>query len=522
MQESIYHASEKKNFPSIVLDIYIFLVGVGVPLVVRNRYFDIFVFKYYYYCFCTITMLVVLLAYSLTSGRTVTGMYLKEFNIKGFLKKLTIMDYSVITYLLVAVVSTVTSDYLYEAFWGNEGRLTGLFLMIWYAVSYFCISRFSKFKKWHIDLILGAGILVCLLGITDYFRMDIFRFKIVMAPEERDIFTSTIGNINIYTAYVGMIVSIATVLFTMTEQRRAMGLYCVCMVIGFFAIIMGVSDNAYLSLGALFAFLPLVLFKRKGGVFKYCTVLAAFFSVIQCIDWVNNYFGNRVLGIDSVFDLIIKFRALHYLVFALWGVILIWYFIKQKKITEKENHGKIFRNIWIFIIAAVFFVLLYLLYDCNINGNSDKYGSLRNYFLFNDDWGTHRGYIWRNAMEHFGKFSPWKKLVGYGPETFGLLIRKATAYNPYNQIFDSAHNEYLHLLITVGIAGLIAYLIFIGAYIKKCFSYRKVNPYIIAMNFAVICYSTQAFVNLNLPIVTPVFWLFLGMGASKSLENTLR
>lgn len=43
-----------------------------------------------------------------------------------------------------------------------------------------------------------------------------------------------------------------------------------------------------------------------------------------------------------------------------------------------------------------------------------------------------------------------KKLLGYGPETFGILMLQKTARSPYKQVFDNAHNEYLHLLITVG------------------------------------------------------------------------
>jgi hypothetical protein len=519
MQENICRDSEKKSFPSIVLGIYVFLVGIGVPLVVRDRYFDILVFKYYYYCVCTIIMLVILLVYTLTAGRADTKIYFKEFKIKKFFEKLTIMDFAAIIYLLIAIASTVSSDYLYEAFWGNEGRFTGLFLMIWYVVSYFCVSRLWKFKSWYIDMILVAGIFVCLFGITDYFKLDIFQFKIAMVPEQRTIFTSTIGNINTYTAYVGIITAIATVLFTTDRKIKNMLWHYFCMVISFFAIIMGVSDNAYLSLGALFGFLPLYLFKNKNGIQRYVIVLATFFSVIQCIDWINSYFGESVLGIESAFDVIIRFQGLPFLVMGLWGIVILWYFITYRKKHEFKEFGNLFRYLWMVFLSLITLIVLYALYDCNIAGNVSRYGGLSSYFLFNDDWGTARGYIWRKAMECFQSLSLWKKIVGFGPETFGILVMRETANNPYNQLFDSAHNEYLHLLTTVGVAGLSAYLIFIFGYVRRCIFYRNKTPYILAIMFGVICYSVQAFVNLNLPIVTPIFWLLLGMGAAKSIED---
>jgi hypothetical protein len=507
------------DYVSTILGTYIFLVGVGVPLVVWNKYFDILAVKYGYYWMCTALLLLVLIVYAFTLGRNNFKLYLNNFTLRSFFDKFTLSDYAVLAYLFVAILSTFSSEYFYESFWGNEGRYTGLYLISWYVISYFCISRFWSFKKQYIDLILGSGLLVSLFGITDYFKMDIFKFKIVMVPEERDIFTSTIGNINTYTAYLAIIVALATVLFTMTNQRKQMIFYYVCMVVGFFAIIMGVSDNAFLSIGALFGLLPLVLFRRNKLIFRYFVALTTFFTVIQCIGWINHYMGDRVLKIDSAFRLMIESKNLFLILLALWAIVITWYFVKKNIIIEEKDYGKIFTNVWLAVIAVFSISILYIFYDCNITGNAHKYEKISNYILFNDDWGTHRGYIWRNAIEHYQNFSLWKKIVGYGPETFGLLIRRATANNPYNQFFDSAHNEYLHLLTTVGVAGLAAYLSFIITYIKKSISYNKINPYIIAMCFAVICYSVQAFVNINLPIVTPIFWLLLGMGSSRSIEN---
>ena len=36
-------------------------------------------------------------------------------------------------------------------------------------------------------------------------------------------------------------------------------------------------------------------------------------------------------------------------------------------------------------------------------------------------------------------------------------------------------------------------------------------PYLYASAIAVICYATQAVVNLNLPVVTPLLWIFFGL-----------
>jgi len=511
----------KATFLSVVIGVYVLLIGIGIPIVVKDRYFDILVVKYYFYSISTILMAVLIAGYFLAMGLKKNRLSIKGLYFKNILKKFTLMDYAVLVYLLIAIISTITSDYLYESFWGNEGRYTGLFLIILYVVGYFCVSRFWKFKNWYIDIILVAGMLVCLFGITDYFKLDIFHFKIAMVPEQRPMFTSTIGNINTYTAYVGILTAIATVLFSTDGNLRNILWHYFCMVISFFAIIMGVSDNAYLSLGALFGLLPLYLFKNNKGIQKYVIVLATFFSVIQCIDWINGYFGERVLGIESVFDVLIRFQGLPFLVIGLWGIVVLLYFISYKKKYEVNNFGNLFRYLWMALLSLIILTILYALYDCNVAENVNRYGSLGSYLHFNDDWGSARGYIWRNAMECYKDLPLWKKIVGFGPDTFGILVRQKTANNPYNQLFDSAHNEYLHMLTTVGLAGLIAYLIFIFEYIRKCLFYKDKSPYIMALMFGIICYSIQALVNINLPIVTPIFWLLLGLGATGSKEEQI-
>lgn len=504
-------------FVSLLMRVYIILIGAGLPLFVRDKYFDILVAKYYYYCICTIVMMLLLISYSLFA-KSKRGCLLNKILIKSFLKRLTWIDYSILIFYMVCIISTLTSDYMYESFWGNEGRYTGLFLITLYVISYFCISRFWKFESKYINIIVCSGLMVCIFGITDYFGLDIFGFKAPMMETQRNIFTSTIGNINTYTAYVGIIVGISTVLFTNEKKIIKIIFYYVSMVIGFYALILGVSDNAYLSLGALFALLPLYIFNSNKGIKRYIIVLATFFSVILSIGFINTFFANKVIGIDSSFRLIIGLKGFVFLVLGLWVLTAVWYFIDYINKNEYMEYSNLPRMLWTGLLIVVFIALLFVVYDCNIAGNSEKYGSLSSYLLFNDDWGSHRGYIWRIAMECYTNLSPWKKIVGYGPETFGILVMKKTADNSYGELFDSAHNEYLHLLTTVGLAGLLSYISFIMAIVFQAIKRYSKNTYIMAVVFGIICYSVQALVNLNLPIVTPVFWVLLAIASAKSLE----
>lgn len=108
------------------------------------------------------------------------------------------------------------------------------------------------------------------------------------------------------------------------------------------------------------------------------------------------------------------------------------------------------------------------------------------------------------------------KLFGYGPETFGILTTKNfygdMIRSSQGQIFDNAHNEYLQYLLTTGALGLVTYIVFLAAASGRMAAYRSRNTYTAGCLFAVLCYATQALVNLNLPITTPIMWLLLSVG----------
>lgn len=154
-------------------------------------------------------------------------------------------------------------------------------------VVYFVVSRFWKVQGWILQLFLISGMIMCVIGITDYFQLDLLDFRGKIKPEQSTIFTSTVGNINTYTAYVAIIMGFAGARFTQEENRFKMIWYYICMTVSFFAIIMGCSENAYLAIGSMFAFLPFVVLKSRRGILRYFVMISTFVTVIQCIDWIN-------------------------------------------------------------------------------------------------------------------------------------------------------------------------------------------------------------------------------------------
>mgnify|MGYP000844360896 FL=1 len=543
-----------------VISVFLVFAVIAVPLIYDKSYFNILETKYKCFYMSVLVMLTVFLVLSIVmlvidwkefQGEHVKKLFasLKPANWKQTFR---FADTAVLIFWLASAISTLQSEYLYESFWGNEGRYSGLFLMTLYVVMYFVVSRFWRGNKLVMQAFFAAGLIVCYVGITDYFQLDILHFRGKIKPEQSAIFTSTIGNINTYTAYVALVMGAAAAMFATAKGWLKTCWYYLCMVVSFFAIIMGCSDNAYLALGALFALLPLLVFRSRKGVVRYLVMAATFATVIQCIDFINQAYADMVIGLDSLFQILVNLPGLLAIVVLLWclAAAVALYFRKQEKADvaallagktqeQKEKSKVTLIRIWLGLILLGAIVLVIMLIDANALGHGSRYGSLGNYLVFNDNWGTKRGYIWRKSLELYAAFPFMHKLFGFGPDTFGIMTTQSFMKDMVGTtglVFDTAHNEYLQFLLTIGPIGLAAYLCFLfgnGWKMAKYWLSQNIqipkmtgaagmsaeSACVIGCLFAVVCYCAQALVNLNLPIATPVMWVLMSVGVASSRKK---
>ena len=66
-------------------------------------------------------------------------------------------------------------------------------------------------------------------------------------------------------------------------------------------------------------------------------------------------------------------------------------------------------------------------------------------------------------------------------------------------------------MITIGAAGLAAYLSFVGGALVRGLKAAKRNPLVLPCAAAVIAYLAQATVNIALPISTPLLIIFVSL-----------
>ena len=127
--------------------------------------------------------------------------------------------------------------------------------------------------------------------------------------------------------------------------------------------------------------------------------------------------------------------------------------------------------------------------------------------------GSGRYMVWKNAIT----LIPDHLLLGSGPDTFGLLYHSVFPLNN-GQYFDKAHNEYLEVLLTMGLSMLISLLCIYGTVIKGIFKrlWSKQGTMVsAACVFGVCGYLIQAFFGITSILSTHLFWILLGLGAGQ-------
>lgn len=186
----------------------------------------------------------------------------------------------------------------------------------------------------------------------------------------------------------------------------------------------------------------------------------------------------------------------------------------------RERHKKRIVLLLVFILLIAGLLLLYFadigdgtLYEfhCLLHGD------------WSDQYGTGRLYIWRNVLPLVAE-QPW---FGGGPDTLGeRMTAEFRRYDAetgvlYRAAIDTAHNEYLNILVNEGALALGAYL---AALLCSFVAFLRKNPQSTAVALCgagVLGYSVQAFFGLRMCMTSPFFWIAWGLltAALRSLEK---
>lgn len=501
----------KYSIKSKFVNIFLLIMFTLFPLFYTDYYYNIRHDKYFFFLVATAALVIMIVATAITDSDIKVPAKSQKLAVPWY-KKLSFTDYAVLAFILVCTISTVFSQDSADAFFGQSGRNNGLLLMICYAVVYFIITRFFSFKNYVFVALAGCSIAIYLLDILNCFYIDPLGMFTTLTDEQTITnFTSTIGNKNLMSSFICIVMPATLALSVISKNRSHRIVYYISTAFGYMALMTADSYSGILGLGAVFAVLLIWFSRRVERLKRFFLASTIMLLSGKILRLFSLCMGDKSKGI-SEFQSLLVYSNLIWAVIAVFAVITAVLFLVDYKKPDKILPVAIPIALGVIIILGIIGMLALMYYFSIVDTKTDI-GFLKSFFRFNDSWGTHRGYMWIRSFWIFGDFSIYNKLFGCGPDTF------ATVFEPYfeglkhygDSSTNCAHNEYINYLITTGIFGLASYLAILGGALKGAIKSASKNPLAIAFCASVISYAVQATVNLYQPITTPLFIIFVAL-----------
>ncbi len=504
-----------------LVTLYTILMFTLFPLFLTNYYQNARRDKFWLYVVLTgavgVAVAVILLANRFgknTSGKLST--YQDPF-------KLNITDIGILAFLGVTLISalgaTFTAANPGEAFekllLGSYGRNMGLLMILTMTICYFCVSRFFYYSKYVIYFMFIGMTVMSFVAIVNFYHIDILGiFAKYQTNENVQInFTSTIGNKNYLSAMITVALPFSVGLAVATKDKILRIIAYVSTGLQFMGLLVATSDGGFLGCFAAFAVMLVVLSRdmEKLSKFFFCLfVMMASAKLLWLFDLMMNK-NNK--GYTSFSEIFVYNNFVFILIPLFLGLAALCTLMKNKGIEKFAFVGS-FALVAIGFIAVIVMFIYYSAID-----TESKLGTFSRFFRFDEKWGTHRGFFWIRAFDLMGDFNFFQVLFGSGPDTF---------YNVFKVYFDellkrfgdsstnAAHNVYINYLVTVGVFGLISYLMFIGSAIYNSVKNALANPLALMCAGVIIAYATQDIVNIANPVNTP--WLIMFIALSESIR----
>ena len=401
------------------------------------------------------------------------------------------------------VVSTVLSLSPGASFWGLGGYYGGCMMVLFTAAGYLAVRAFAPQKILN-GLTFCVGVtaaLVTVLYVLNIFNIDLIGTYVDTAVVERAQFFSTLGQKNFCSGFMAFALPLVFYAFLVARGPRHTVFYGIPAFFGGLAL--AVVDAEGLMLGVGVAALVLICQKNfTTRTLRRLAVIGAFFFFHA--GWMQ-YMRTHVYtqGGKPMLAALGHVAQRGFVVcLVVWAAL---YFGLRGRELPLYRPGRVLAG---GIVAGA--AVLTLLANC-VPG-FPSLGRLDDVLIFNDNWGTYRGTAWRITVESWLAQPVWRKLLGVGPGMMHTAVADwaGAGITDRMKTFYAAHNEYLELLLTIGAAGLAAWLWFVIAHLRRA-AQNWLRPGVAPVTLALVSYLAHAVISIRVSMIFPEIMLLFAL-----------
>lgn len=505
-----------------LVTLYTILMFTLFPLFLTNYYQSARRDKFWLFVIVTgavgVSVGIIALCQHLSKSSTKSMAYKDPFT-------LNLTDIGILAFFGVNLISTIGAVIAAEdpgtAFtsllMGSYGRNMGLLTILMMAVGYFCVSRYFYYSKYVIYCMFIGMTVMSFIAIVNYYYIDILGIFAKYSSNGNVIqnFTSTIGNKNYLSAMITVALPFSVGLAVATKDKTMRILAYISTGLQFMGLLVATSDGGFLGCFAAFAIMLVIVSRDLQKLSKFFFCLAIMMASAKLLRLFDLIMKGKSKGYTSFSEIFIFNNYIFVLIGLFLGLAIL------AGITKSEKAGK-YTFISAFALVALGFVAIVALFIYySVINKEATVGSFTRFFRFNAAWGTHRGFFWIRSFDVIADFNLWQVIFGSGPDTYYNVFKPYFAeLSKYygDTSTNAAHNVYINYLVTVGVAGILSYLLFVGSAVVNSVKKSKVNPLALMCVGVIIAYAAQDIVNIANPVNTPWFIMFIALSESTRLK----
>lgn len=485
-----------KTITSFIASAYLVILLLIYPLYMREGFVRLDYYKFNFFLYSSLGAVLLLL---------LTGFapLFRE------LRTVKITDLFILFFILITTISFLSSPYQNTAFLGADGWFMGFLSILLLCLLYLLISRLWEFEQFVIYALLIGTAIVSLLGFLDRFSIYLLPLKI------RDpSFISTIGNINWFTGFQSVSVTIGIIIFL--QMKKDIPHYRLKRVAMYIFVLLGLSSGLVQGAESVFLYWMILLFVLLILAYKdivsvdNLALLTTLWGIAGLIAKITNFIFKDGYSYDTNG---LSYRLITgpvpYIVLAIGlGTLVLTLRITSRRLLRILLGC----SIGLMILLGISIPIIGIL-----KANTELFSSLEHsLFYFDDRFGSGRGFAYRISLELISRMSVKELLLGVGPDSFaqyaysfddiGASLREVwpSAFLP------NAHCELLSMLINEGILGVTSYL---GIFITFLIAVKdKLKyPIVLAVFVSAICYLGHNFISFSQLTSTPYIFVLMAM-----------
>lgn len=465
---------------------YLSLLGVALPLAVHDAYFDITRTKAMVFWFLSAALL---LGAALWLCLDRSG--------RRSLAPFTLPDGLFLVFSLTQIVSTLLFRRGAGGFLAADNRYQGILSFALYGGVFLLLRRFGKLSS-PVRFALGLGFsAAAIIGVTELFGADPLGLRAVSPEAERVRFLSTVGNVSFFGALCVLFLPLAAYRALSAKTLPEALLPALCALIALCGGMTARTEGFVLGALCFFAVLPLMC--RDGRTLRRVPLLwavAAAAAMLFCL-------AMRRWALYQPSELT-RLLCAPALMLPVCLVAVAAFLVLRR---AEDRAVTLARKVYIILFWVLSALLAVFLLLANTLWRDRIPAALASVAVFSPSWGTDRGAEWISFWQMFRDAPLPQKLLGSGAGSVAAWDRAHRLFP--DAVTDSAHNEYLHYLLTGGLVGLCAYLALLVCAVRKAL--RAPSRGRTALALAVVSYAAQAAVNIAQSFTTPLFFAFLAL-----------